>query len=619
MHRRAQIAIFVILAIIIVGLLVAFFAFRNTVGLTSVPGELQPVFDYYTSCINDAVRTGVSLAGSQGGYVDAGDYTPGSDYAPFSSHLLFAGSQIPYWFSVSGNGLVQEHVPSKTDIEQQLDSFVRDRLSACDFSVFQQQGFEISVADQPRVEISVGDRTVSARVVNALSVARGEQRAHRETHDVQVASNLGSLYAEAVSFYKEQQTNAYLDNYAADILRLYAPVDGVLVQCNPQIWKTREVFQELQNALEANFAHVRFSSTRTSNAEQQYFTVPHSFGSDARVLYSSAWPLVFEVTPADDELMVAEPVGNQKGLGVLGFCYVPYHFVYDLRFPVLMQLTRGQDVFQFPLLVLVDKNAPRNALTSGIAADSASPDICSFREGRASIATYDTNLNPVEADIFYQCFDQRCSLGRTSLSGTTASLNVALPVCVNGQLSARAANFSETRQLFSSNNQTTADLILERLYPVTVSVYVDGKLTRDMAVVHFSRNEGSTVSALSPDQPTVSLQEGLYTISVFVYGNSTLTLPGTTKQECTEVPRGGIAGFFGTTEERCFAITTPVTKIDSALRGGGHASEIYLLASELAQGHLNVYVNGLPAPTTLEQLQTNFELFESGSVEVSFT
>lgn len=613
MNKRAQVAVFVIIAVVIVGALVAFFAFRGDLGITSIPAELTPIFDYYTTCIDDAVRAGASLAGTQGGRIDIGEYTPGSDYAPFSSHLFFAGAQIPYWFSVAGNGVVQENIPTRASLEEELEVFVADQLSTCDFSLFQEQGFTITLSE-PVVDITLNERSADARVSSSLSVSRGEVRASRATHDVQVATPLGGFLESARALYADQQENVYFETYAADFLRLYAPVDGVSIQCSPEVWKTREVFSELQNAFEANFAEIRFSTARGSS----YFTIPHS-SENTRVLYSREWPVFFEVSPADDELMVAEPVGNQKGLGVMGFCYVPYHFVYDLRFPVLVQLYEGEEVFQFPFVVIVDKNAPRNPVSTGVVEESERADICSFKEGSVSVSTFDTHLNPVEADIFYQCFDQRCSLGSTKLSGQTASLQTALPLCVNGQLIARADNFSETRLLFSSNSESRADLVMERRYSVQVEVLVDGRPTQESTIVHFTREDGSTVSALLPDQPVVALSEGLYNISSYVYGNSSITLPGITKQECTTVPRGGLSGFFGGTEERCFDVTTPETKIESALRGGGFASDSYLLESDLQTGRMKVYVSGLPAPTSLEQLQTNFELFDSAHLEVSFS
>lgn len=614
--KRGQVAVFIIIGVVIVGLVIGFLAFRDRLGITGLPAELQPVFSFYDQCLDDALQAGISLAGAQGGYIEPGSYTPGSDYAPFSSHLFFMGMQLPYWFGLESNGLIREQVPSESDIERQLASFIEEHITLCDFTAFRTQGFVVDVDDDPQVSVTLEDERMRAHVTHGLHASYGEQSASRATHDVDVSSAFGSLYHEAVQVYETQKENAYLDTYAADVLRLYAPVDGVEVQCSPEIWQTREVITGLQEALVANLAAVRYSGTPS---DDDYFSIPEQREHAIRVLYNPEWPSAFEVSPADAELMIAEPVGNQEGLGVLGFCYVPYHFVYDMRFPVMMQLYEGDELFQFPLVVLVDNNLPRTASYTGPAAAPSAPDVCSFAEGSALISTYDTHLNPVEADVFYQCFDQRCPLGRTSLSDGTARLETAIPVCVNGYVIARAENFSEAQTLFSSNSESSVDLILEQEYPLEVRVFVDGVRTMDTSLVHFIRADNQSISALVPDQSGVTLAEGLYTVTVFVYGNSSIVIPGTTRQQCTEVARGGLAGFLGGTEERCFDITSPETRVDHALRGGGTSHDVYLLESELATGFLNVYVTGLPRPTTLEQLQINFELFESASVEVGFS
>jgi len=69
--------------------------------------------------------------------------------------------------------------------------------------------------------------------------------------------------------------------------------------------------------------------------------------------------------------LIANPVGNQPGLGVLCFCYVPYHFVYNIGYPVLIQVYSGEEIFQFPVAVVVKGNKPREALDYEIEVDNA--------------------------------------------------------------------------------------------------------------------------------------------------------------------------------------------------------------------------------------------------------
>jgi hypothetical protein len=96
-----------------------------------------------------------------------------------------------------------------------------------------------------------------------------------------------------------------------------------------------------------------------------------------------------------------------------------------------------------------------------------------------------------------------------------------------------------------------------------------------------------------------------------------VNIPESTKTECKEVPKGGVLSLFGATEERCFDITLPGTKIDNALVGGGK-TETYILPSDLEKGKVQISADTLPTPTSLEQLQYNFESFDNLNLDISF-
>ncbi len=616
MNIKGQVAVFVIIAVVIVGAVIVAVAFRDEIFGVGVPSELQPVFDYYTACIEQETRGAIELAGLQGGRLSPVTFEPGNDYAPFSTELEFLGSRVPYWSRIDARGRFVQDVPTRTEMANEMAGFIQQGVSACDFGDFEKQGFGVDL-DVDSVRVSVEDARVNVDVRSRLSVTKDDSSATQDNQKVVIESNMGRLHSQALSIYNEEQESVFLEKYAVDVLRSYAPVDGVAIRCGPQIWNTQDVVENVTDALVANMQQIRFDSNKASGSAG-YFTVTGSGDVNARVLYAKEWPYRIEVTPASQAVMVAQPVGNDPGMGIMGFCYAPYHFVYDLNFPVMMQVYDGDEVFQFPVVVIVDDNVARESGLGSAITIANDTDICSFKEGSVHVESFDTTLAPVEARVSYQCFEQVCDLGQTTLRGDVASLDAALPVCVNGQLIAESEGYVLSSKTFSSNSETSAEFILEKSYPVRVNVKVDG---RDMAggnaIVHFTSPDGSAASALVPDQNEIELHEGYYNVSVFVYGNSSVTIPASTRQECVEVASGGIAGLFGAKEENCYDVTLPATKVDYALRGGGYAAT-YILPSDLESGVVNLYVSSLPQPNSLEQLQTNFELFNSMNVEMDF-
>ncbi len=620
---RGQVTIFVILAIVIVGGILIFFAFRENLFGERISAEFAPIYNLYEECVRQETENALSLLGSQGGRIDVGEYVPGSDYAPFSSHLNFLGIPVPYWYYAAGNGLIKENIPTKSDMEDEVSAFLEERVNDCDFGQFYEQGFFVEL-DEPRVETRIQDDRVLVEVDMNLVSIKEEKSARKGSYNVEVASKIGKFYDDALKIYDKEKENVFLENYAVDVLNLYAPVDGVEIQCSPKIWKTPEVVDGLKKGLEANIAAIKMKGSyyRNDEKDDDYFVVnaDESFDDAVRFVYlAEEFPSKVEITPASQTLMMAEPVGTQGGMGIMGFCYVPYHFVYDASFPVIVQISDGLEVFQFPLAVIVDNNLPRVAELSDVLINEGRPDVCAFKEGNALVYTYDANLNPVEADIEYNCFDRLCDLGKTKIEGDNAVLDAEMPVCVNGYLIAKAEGYAEKKQLFSSNSESTADIILDREYDVDVGLKVGGKNigASDTAVVHFKAEEGS-VSAVFPESRKVNLKEALYDVEVYVYGNSSVVIPGTTKRECFETSRGGVLGFFGATKEECINVQIPDVKIDYALVGGGKTTS-YILESDLQSGKIIIDVSELPKPTSLEQLQYNYEVFDTLGVRMNFT
>lgn len=611
--NRGQVSIFIIVGIVIVGAILAYFLVRGYYGAENIPAEFKPIYDYYSGCIMEKAQEAIDLAGTQGGRVYVDSYIPGSQYAPFSNQLNFLGFPVPYWYYVAGNGLIKEQVPKKSNIEDEIGRYVEEHINECDLERFYEQGYFINLGT-PKADVTINDGSVDVNLNQEISASKDEGSARKSSYSVSVASKLGKFYSVALNLYNRQAKDAFLENYTIDVLNLYAPVSGVAIQCSPKIWNTREVVDDLQNALEANIASIKFDGNYyvLANKESKYFVVKEGVDEQVNLLYSKSWPTKVEVygEGAGKDLLTAGIVGTQNGLGALGFCYSPYHFVYDLSFPVMFQITDGTELFQFPVAVIVDKNVPRKAVLNEVA-EEPEVDLCQYYDQDIKVGVYDANLNPVDADLSFECFSQKCSLGKTKggeFSGKS-------PTCANGYIVAKAEGYKEGKQLFSTNEESLTDIILDKEYSVNVVLNMDGKEVKDNAFIGFTKDDGETISAVVPGYTKIALTEGNYKVKVYIYGNSSLSIPASTKRECQQVSQTGFLGFFGLTEEKCFDIKIPETNIDYALMGGGVGDE-YLLASELAKGNMQIDVSSFRTPSSLEQLQYNFESFDSQSISV---
>jgi hypothetical protein len=613
-NRKGQVTIFIIIAIIIVAAVVIFLVLRGNLISNQIPASIQPVYNNFLSCLEDKTQVGIDILESQAGYIELPDAELGSYYMPFSSQLNFLGNPVPYWYYVSGSNIQREQVPSLNDMENDLEKFVEYKIKECDLESFYAEGFEV-VFGEPKADISIGEDKVSVSLDMPLTITKGEDTAYVKNHDSSVDSDFGGLYDSAVQLYDYEQETLFLEEYAVDTMRIYAPVDGVELTCSPLVWNANNVFDDLAVAIEQNTLSLKTKDGDYSlnNPDNKYYVVDVSTGYNVRFINSRNWSNVFEVSPSDSGALIAEPLGNQQGLGILGFCYVPYHFVYNLAYPVLIQVEKGDEIFQFPVVVVVQGNVPREALDVN-AVGITETALCQYMETPVEVNVYDNNLNYLDSKISYKCLESTCEVGETKSAGP---VNLAFPQCVNGYVVANAEGYKEGEVLFSSVNGGTVEVLLDKLYEKEINLKIGGKDYNGEAIIIF-KGEDSSQTVVYPGQKKVNLSEGQYEVQVSVYRNSSLKIGETTQTQCIDILRSGVGGILGLTKEKCFDITLPPQIISNVLSAGG-TQDYYLLESELTKSNIiEINAPSLPSVTSLKDLQENYVLFDENKLDIYF-
>jgi hypothetical protein len=581
MKNKGQVTIFIIIGILIIALVALFFVFKNNSQKENIPQNFQPVYKDFLSCLEEQTLVGINVLESQAGYIYLPEFEKGSDYMPFSSQLDFVGTKIPYWYYVSGNNIQKTQMPSKQDMEKELKKFIESKVNKCVADeLYSGQDFEIDFGE-PIAEILIEDNKVELDLKMNLVISKEDETTLIKSHKVSTKTNLGNLYDSAKKIYDYEQEKLFLEEYAIDTLRLYAPVDGVELSCSPKIWNADNIFDNLEKAIEDNTLSLKTKAGDYSltKKENKYFVVDVSVDSNVNFINSKNWPSSFEVLPTEENILIANPVGNQPGLGALGFCYVPYHFVYNINYPVLIQVSKNEEIFQFPVAVVIKGNMPRESL-EGSSNFIESLELCKDKNTLTKVNVYDTKMNSVDADIFYECFGEKCNIGETS----TGFLEKEFPQCVNGFILAKADGFNYAKQIYSVVENGSVDIFLDKFYNLKVDLKLDNLDFKDKAIVSFVSDDLSK-TIIYPEQKSVDLIEGQYEIQVHTYKNSNLSFEAGVKEQCIDIPSSGIGIFFGTTKKKCFDIEIPEQIISDVLSGGG-TQNYYVLESELE--NLNV-------------------------------
>jgi hypothetical protein len=621
-NKKAQLAIFVIVAIIIVGGIVGFFLLRNNV-FSTVPKSIAPVQEYYSSCIESIIREGAGILGSRAGYLESPDFKPGNTYAPFSSELDFMGTGVPYWYYISSSGLVSEQIPTKKQMEQQLNSYLEQRAGVCNLDSFVSQGYIVTMG-APKFKTSISSDKISADVSQKIEIIFGEDKYSLTGFSVETNSKLGAFYDLAKKIYDYEKKTSFLENYSRDVLYTYAPVSGTELSCSPVIWNPSEVLGKLRTALEANIQAIKIRGNYYTSANDYYITGKDSDlnlkNEQVNFLYSKNWVGRFEVWPTKGGVMQANPLGTQPGLSGMGFCYAPYKFVYDLSFPVMIQIsdTNGEELFQFPVAVVISKNVPRVSQSSVYVEQQES--ICDNANTDISVSTYNINLEPIEAQVQFKCVNDVCNLGKTKLINSTgiSSIESKVPQCFNGFLIANAEGYKEKKYMISTNLETSADIILDKEYTLSLEIYVDGQLTSDSAILVITDNSDSSFGAnlVYPQNKLLAIAEGDYVFDLKVFRQNAVTIPSIVTTQCVSVPKEGVLGFIGLEEKKCTELTIPSQTLTNVLYAGGKLNQ-YITPSELEDANaIRIYATGIGLPSSQEEIALGYDKIQTKSLYI---
>jgi len=611
--NRGQVTIFIIIAILLVSFVALFFVFKDKLLGDGVPSEMVPVYNSFILCLEENINSGISILESQGGYIYLPDYESGSEYMPFSSQLDFVGLSVPYWYYVSGNNIQKEQVPTLKSMEDQLSTFVENKVDNCLFDSYAEQGFTI-IKGKPSADVEINQNEVLLNLDMDFTVEK-EDTVIIKTHELSVQSNLGELYDSAKSVYNEEQKSLFLENYTMDILNLYAPVDGVEFSCGSKVWSIYDIFGDVQEAVKENLAVVKIKGDSNDYFVVDSLTDKVSNEVHVDFLYSPNWPITFEVNPSEGLLLVANPVGDELGLGALGFCYVSYHFVYDLKYPVMVQLynEKTNERFQFPLAVIIEDSNPRESLIGESSVSVESPEICENANTEFQITTLDSDSDEVDSQISFECFSKTCNIGATKNGALTESF----PQCVNGYVIATATGFKDAEVQLSTVSPGSLTIFMDKLYEMKLALKLDSSSYNGEALVTFGDSDGNSQTILYPAQNSINLSQGAYNISVSVYKNVSFEFNSTTQEYCTEVPRK-IVGVLGFTKEECYEIEVPEQLITKALAGGGNAN-VYSFSEIDLKNNDKIVINmeEFPEPDSLIQIQENYALFDNSELGVN--
>jgi|SRR3989344_4607274 len=179
-NKKAQLTIFIIIAIFIIAVVVLFFTLKGTLQKEKpISPETAEIQNFVQECLDDSLEEVVFKVGENGGY-----YFPSS--APATTPVL----EIPYYIKDNNNLM-----PRKEKIQEQISKGVARELIFClrDFTIFTNE-YEITKGKINPPEVVIEPERVLVELNYPLTIKKGESHSKIEDFNSEVPVRLGIVY-----------------------------------------------------------------------------------------------------------------------------------------------------------------------------------------------------------------------------------------------------------------------------------------------------------------------------------------------------------------------------------------------------------------------------------------
>lgn len=648
MQKRGQVTVFIVVGIVILVVFGLVFAlrgnileqsFENEMNSIIVPQQLMPVKSYLDSCLKDVVSDGVRIIGEQGGYIDIPeDITYRSATNPFSNSLqLFGDAEVAYWHYETANEIERQQIPTKKQMEAELEEYVDENFKDCFYFLdsFEEEGFEIDLPKSVNTEISIKDNVVQVKVLSEVLVSLKEVNKNINKHMVIVDSRLGEMYDLAVNVMEKENKDLFLEEKTIDMMVVYDEIPYSMTEftCERKIWNKNDVVEDMKEIISTNIAALRLDSGSSSSYvvnDNDYFEVD-VFKPDyisERFIYSTSWPMEVDVSPTKGDILVGDPLTQEvpeisKFLNLF-FCLNNYHFVYDVKYPVLVGFSDENGFsFQFATLVEIDNNQPRESIEV-VSYDSYmefDDNFCNNAVKPVEVTVYEDGFNSLSgASILYKCFSTSCYIGDTGSDGV---LNANFPPCLNGFVMAQKEGYEFDGEYLSTNSEESTSVFLSKHYNLGLELVeldlVDGytrKLGDRQAVIQFENQDNGYITMVTNGDETIKLTNGRYTVTAYLMSEEGLEVDlGSEKfVECVSVPKGGVLGLFFN-EDQCFETEMEGGTLTDVIVGGA----VFEWNAYIGNADkLTVYVPYDKTPRTQQELMDVFNNLQTNKDNLNF-
>jgi len=625
LRNKAQVTPYIILGIVILGLVIAYFAINPLkLGKTSeTESQFVPVQNYIQDCITSVFNDAVLISSMQAGYITVPNYKYQlNPLLPFSNSLeVSSNMKVPYWFYEDANTVQHLNIPKKAFIENEISNYTKNNMQVCFSNFTSFNGYSIENLDSAKFTTKIEDEQVFLEMQSNIKINYKETEFSFKRYATSIEFPLGSLYDSAVKIMEKENNEFFFEERTIDIMSVYdeIPLTGVTLDCTPKPWIVENVKKSFKDIVNNNLEAV---SLQSSN---KYYSLDISNANvDSFFSYNQEWPFLLEAEPQKNGLLYPESSISKKlsssSLTSL-VCLNNYNFVYNVKYPVLVRLVKNNHMFQFAFQTIIRSNEPRVSTKAPEVIDTDSQYyICDKRINQQEINVFSSDMSPIDnAEVKYKCITQLCSIGTTN-NGT---LKEKFPPCLNGLLIVEKENYLPSSIQYSTNQESSVSLFMEPLIEKDLQIVLINKKTgstkqvsNEKIYLSISDDYGYSEILQYPEQNKIKIAPGTYHLQAQVALNGNFTFKEQKITKCTSVPYPSALGLILKRKECTDVIIDPISLSNIIL--GGNQFDFTITKENFLGRTLKIYLIIEEKPGNQEELSNIIQSIETNHISDKF-
>lgn len=175
MEKKGQVTIFIVVAIVLIGIVGLYFSLRGELKVDTFTPESEEIYLFVENCIESTAEEAIYSIGQSGGY--------------FLPPELSTDSGIPYYYY---NG--QNYMPYKEEIEEEVSEYINEMLSFCVKNFVDFPEFNISEGEI-KTETKILDNKVVLNIEYPINIKKGESTTRlKNFENIEIPVRLGIVY-----------------------------------------------------------------------------------------------------------------------------------------------------------------------------------------------------------------------------------------------------------------------------------------------------------------------------------------------------------------------------------------------------------------------------------------